>query len=269
VECLKDELEQITRLGPHLSDVTAGIFGLQLRQDKRADKLIAAMSKFCVPMHLASWEIIYTFEFAANFYLHTREERRGFCYNPGPITPARVAKLLEPDWQAKALLRARRAASQAAKAAKAVREHALPLLPQLEQELDDYVANYVARATSIEERKKSWIPSVLQNALWGAIKPPHWTEKHVQTYPSHLSTVTHMLHKLPTFLDNMELHFRRLSEVDSQQLLEYGYTTPNDLTRLFKDRLICQDAACSFFLYWDPLCSAISIGFPSDRKKVQ
>jgi hypothetical protein len=264
LECLNDELYRIAHFGSYFHAIAVGIV-CDLKTDRRSAKLIAALKKFCLPMHFASEEISYTFHFSYDFYLNSREERRGSWHEPGPITQARVAKLLEPDWQAKAIENAHRAASQAAKAATALREQALPLLQQLELELNKYVMDYGARATLIEKRKKSWMPSVLQNALWGAIKPLPWTNLEVQTYPSHLLTAKYMLCKLPMFLDNMELHYRRLSELDSQQILEYGYTTPKDLTRLFNDRILCQYAVEQMMTYWYSSFSAIAIGLPGDK----
>jgi hypothetical protein len=264
LECLNDELDQISLLGPHFY-VIAGDISFDLRKDRRADKLMAALNNFCLLMYSASEEIHDTFRLAYNFYLHSPEERRGPHYNPGPITEARVAKLLEPEFQAKALVYARKTASQAAKASKALREHALPLVPQLEQELDSYVTDCVARSSLIDERKKSRIPSVLQDAIWGVIEPPPRTQSGIKTYTSHLSIAMRMLHKLPAFLDNLELHFQRLSEVDSQQILEYGYTTPNDLTRLFKDRLLCQRAVEQMRMSWFSPSRAISLGLPHNK----
>jgi hypothetical protein len=86
--------------------------------------------------------MITTFGFAYNFYVHPPEAMRLFGANPGPITQARVARLLEPDFQAKALRHARKVATHAAEASKAIQKHSLPLL----QQLDAYVADYIARA---------------------------------------------------------------------------------------------------------------------------
>ena len=47
--------------------------------------------------------------------------------------------------------------------------------------------------------------------------------------------------QLPAFLDNLELHYRRLGEVDSQQLLEYGYPIAKDFACFFQDRTLASN----------------------------
>jgi hypothetical protein len=164
VECLKDELSRIIGLFPDFHTISLDICW-DLGADRHADNLRAALKSFCLLMHSVLEEMYSTLDFAYNFYVHSWEESRGSGTDPGTITQARVARLLKPDFQARRLEWAREAASHAAKASRAIRKQALSLLQQLEQELDAYVADYVSRAALMNQRKKSWIPLALQDAM--------------------------------------------------------------------------------------------------------
>jgi len=168
---------------------------------------------------------------AGCFNVHSHEEL--MRTDPSPAPKRNVAKLVAQ-----------------VEAAKIVREKVLPMSQQPEKDLGEYAKDYVFRRTSIEERKKSWIPSVLQDAILGSLCPLQTGPVEVEKLQQNLSERSYLLRKLPAFLDRFELHFRRLSEITSQQIFDLGYTSSGDLNRLYQDRLICGRITENMAMLW-------------------
>jgi hypothetical protein len=259
VRSLADELDRLSFLGPHFYALNIGV-RVDLMDDPHADHLRATLKKFNTPMSSASREMRLSFSSARHFYIHNSSELTPTKEGPGTITKEMASKLLEPHFQAKIVRCAIDAATRAAKAAKIIREKVIPFLPQLEEDLEDYVEDYEWRVTAIEERQKSWLPSVVQNVLWGSIASTPWGLKEVQKLLTGVSEGSNLLRQLPAFLDNLELHCQRLSELDDQKIFDLGYTNVNDLTRLYRDRLLCNQALAHMTNSWFSAMSAFSIG---------
>ncbi|KIM28954.1 hypothetical protein M408DRAFT_329005 [Serendipita vermifera MAFF 305830] len=145
---------------------------------------------------------------------------------------------------------ARTAADQAAKAAKIIREEVMPVLPQLEHDLEDYVESYLARVSMNKQRQESLVPLIIQNALFGTIAPTPWSEEQVKDLPGHLRLGKDLFNQLPAFLDNFEVHCRRLLGIQPKQLADLGYVTFDDAARLYQDRLKCNQALAHMGLSW-------------------
>jgi len=241
---------------------------IELMDDPHADQLRATLMKFNAPMNAASEEIRSSFIDARHFYIHDLDELVPTKEGPGAITKEMVAKLLQPDFRAKIVRYAIKAAARAAKAAKIIREKVIPFLTQLEEDLEDYVDDYELRNMAIEERQKSWIPSVAQDVLWGSIVSTPWSLKEVQELPKGVSEASNLLRQLPAFLDNLELHFRRLSELDNRQIFDLGYTSVSDLTRLYQDRLLCNQTLAHMTNSWFSAISAFSVGTMKTKPKL-
>jgi len=267
VRSLADELDRLSALGPYFFALNTGV-RFELMDDPRADHLRATLMKFNMPMNAASKAIRFSFVSARCFYIHNSDEVALTKEGPGTITKEMVTKLLEPNFQAEIIRYAIDAATAAAKAAKIIREKVIPCLPRLEEDLEEYVDDYESRVTAIEERQKSWVPSVVQDVLWGSIASTPWSLKEVQELPNGISEANNLLRQLPAFLDNLELHFQRLSELDSQQILDLGYTNVNDLTRLYQDRLLCNRALGHMVDSWFSAISAFSVGTMTTKPKL-
>jgi hypothetical protein len=237
IESFKSEMIVLSELGNHYYAINIGV-RLDLQDDPHANQLRATLRNISVPMASVSEKLMYAFARAHHVYGHPWEGESGDISTTG-ITKEMVTKLLEPSFQAEAIRQAREVATLAADAANIVREDVIPLLSQVENDLDSYVVDYSDRFALKESRRQSWIPAFLFNLFWGAIDPTPWTLDKVQKLPQQMSSANVLIRHLPALLDNLELHFRRLSEIQSQQLNDLGYTTAGDLNRLYRDRIIC------------------------------
>jgi hypothetical protein len=260
VETLRDEIIPISALAPHFFELNMGI-RYWLRADPHADRLRTTLIKFNLYMDPAAEQLRIAFANARVFYAHSQEEVIPPQDGYGQPTKEMVDTLLEPKFQEDAVKRARGVAGQVANAANMVRK-VVPLLPQIKAELEEYVADYVDRVSTREWRSKSWIRSFFDNIFGDPVAPTPWKPEEVSALPQHLSEGTDLLNLLPAFLDNMELHFRRLSEIQSEQVFDLGYTT-EDLTLLYQDRLTCINIFHNMGRKWTPAVSA----FLSPTKK--
>jgi hypothetical protein len=255
VQALKTELDPISDLGPHLYAIFTGV-RLDLEEDPHADRLRETLVRFNTPMSSASYKIGACLIRGIIFYDH--KEATG--NTPMPITQKSVRRLLEPDFQARVIQFARQAMLDAAAAAKTIREEGLPQLPQVRKDLEDYVSDYVTRDALKREREKSRVPSFLWNAIEGKIDETPWEIGEVQQFPQRFAIASDLIRRLPSFLDNLELHFRRLTEISSQEMVEHGYTTFDDLVRLYRDRVLCSFIFSEMQFNWFSAHRAFGIG---------
>ncbi|KIM20077.1 hypothetical protein M408DRAFT_30684 [Serendipita vermifera MAFF 305830] len=246
---LRDDFDKISELGPHFYTFGEGV-RVWLRDDPNVERLQGTLRKLNVPMNLAAREIESCFISARLYYIHRSDEMAPPTDGFGQVTEEQVAKLLNPQFQEMVIRHARKAAIQAAKAAKIIREEVMPIFPQLEYDLECYVDNYVGRIYVNQMRQESMVPLLLHNLLFGAIPPTPWSEKQVRDLPRYLQLGKDLLHQLPAFLDNFELHCQRLLKIRPQQFVDLGYTTFDDATRLYQDRLKCNQALAHMGLSW-------------------
>ena len=232
IESLKRDLDYISDLGPHFYVINMAI-RRRLEDDTNADQLRATLMQFNTPMYAASMEMEESFFTAGIFYTHGWPDGEGLVMS----TEEGISRLLDPRFQADSIEYACEAESHATEAARIVRNDVLPQLSPLEKDLQDYVDDYFRRMAMAEERKQSWIPSFLHNPLFGALDPTPWDPTQVKELPQRLAIANSLLRQLPAFLDNWALHFRRLSELDSQKIYELGYRSHEDLVRLYQDRV--------------------------------
>jgi hypothetical protein len=104
------------------------------------------------------------------------------------------------------------------------------------------------------------MPSLLLDLVWGSIDPLPWKITEVKALPQHLSIGSELLPHLPVFLDHLELHFRRLSEITTEQMVEHGYTTYEDRIRLCQDRILCDYILSHMTSSWQPASVAFRFG---------
>jgi hypothetical protein len=256
VQTLSDEIIRISALAPHFSALNLAILH-RLRADSHANQLRTTLVKFNDYIDTAAEQMRVSLFTAAIFYAHEKGEITAPRDGYSQLTKERVATLLEPKFQEDAVKRARAVAEQVANAASIVRK-VLPLLPQLKTELDEYVKNYLDRVSTRERRKGSWIRSFMDSVFGDPVAPTPLKPAEVSALPQHLSDGANLLDLLPAFFDTMELHFRRLSEIRSEQVFDLGYTTTEDLTRLYQDRLICITILQGMGRTWTPVIKAFS-----------
>jgi len=261
IESFKNEMVVLSELGNHYYAINIGV-RLDLQDDRHADQLRATLMNINVPMTSVSEKLIYAFARAHHVYGHKWERESSDIITS--VTKEMVAKLLEPSFQAESIKQAREVARLGAEAAKLVREDVIPLLSQVENDLDGYVVNYSDRFALKESCRQSWIPAFLFNLFWGVADPTPWTLDKVQRLPQQISSANILIRRLPAFLDNLELHFRRLSEIQSQQLSDLGYTTTGDLNRLYRDRIICDDLIRHLEFSWSSPARAFQFGISND-----
>ena len=262
IESFKNEMVAISELGNHYYAINIGV-RLDLQDDRHAEQLRATLMNINVPIASVSKKLIYALARAHHVYGHTWERESSDISTTG-VTKEMVAKLLEPSFQAEAVRQAREVATLAAEAAKLVREDVIPLLSQVENDLDSYVVDYSDRFALKESRRQSWIPAFVFNLSRGTVDPTPWTLDKVQGLPQQMSSANILIRRLPAFLDNMELHFRRLSEIQSQQLSDLGYTTAGDLNQLYQDRILCDDLIRHLEFSWTSPARAFRLGISND-----
>jgi hypothetical protein len=253
----------LSELGSHYYVINAGV-RMYLKHDSHADQLRATLMNVNEAMASASDQMMQAFANAHNFYWHEWERDESNDIGTTGVTEEVVAKLLEPKFQAEARRYAREAAIRVAEAAKLVRENVISLLSQVESDLNSYVVDYSGRSAEKESRRKSWIPAFIFNLIWGAVDPTPWNLGKVQALPQQMSSANFLIRQLPAFLDNLELHFRRLSEIHSQQQTHLGYTTFGDLSRLYQDRLICGGLLRQLDFSWSTPARAFWFGISKD-----
>ena len=233
-----------------------------LRADPHADRLRTTLIKLNLHMKSAAEQLRIALINSRIFYAHNEEEITSPQDGHGQLTKEMVATLLEPKFQEDSAKRARAVAEQVANAAKIVRK-ILPLLPQIKTELEKYVADYLDRVSTRKLRNQSRIRSFFDDIFGDPVAPTLWKPEEVSALPEHLSEGSNLLNLLPAFLDNMELHFRRMSEIQSEQVFDLGYKTPEDLIRLYQDRLTCINVFHNMGRKWTP----VALAFPSPTKK--
>jgi len=230
----------------------------ELESDPHADNLRATLTEFDIAMNTASEEIRNSIASGQQFYVHDLDEFTSFNVSP-KVAAERMKNILSPEFQATILKFARKAVKSAATAAKIIRGRAIPLMPLIEKDLEDYVSSYLSRVSIKKAREKSWIPSIIQDILRGSIAPTPVNPEDVRQLREQLAEASDLLRQLPTFLDNLELHFRRLCDLKVEEVAKQGYTTFDDLTRLYNDRLNCNYALSSMIADWLPALSAFRL----------
>ena len=229
-----------------------------LESDPHADNLRATLTEFDISMSSASEEIYSSLTSGQRFYVHDLDEYTSV--NVGPEVAAERAKeILSPEFQARVLKFARGAVTSAANAAKIIRGRAIPLIPLIEKDLEEYLSGYLSRADIQKAREKSWMPSILQDMLMGSLAPTPVNPEDVRQLQEQLAESRDLLRQLPAFLDNLELHFRRLSDLKVEEVAKQGYTTFDDLSRLYYDRLCCNYALKGMVTGWLPAISAFRL----------
>jgi len=261
---LQEQLKKLYNLGHQFYAINTIVL-YQLESDPHADNLRATLIEFGNSMNSASEEIGNSIACGRQFYVHDRDEFASIDVSP-EVAAERAKNILSPEFQALVLKFAREAVTSAANAAKIIRGRAIPLMPLIEKDLEDYVSDYLFRVDIKNARAKKWVPSTIQDILGGSIAPTPVNPEDVRQLREQFAEASDLLRQLPLFIDNMELHFRRLYDLKVEEVVEQGYTTFDDLNRLYHDRLDCNYALRCMGAGWSPAISAFRLSARKNRK---
>ena len=253
---LQEQLKKLHNLG-HQFYAINGMVHYDLESDPHVDNLNATLTEFNISMNSASEEVRNSIASGQMFYVH-RDEFTSFNVSP-EVAAERATKILSPKFQAKILKRACEATTSAANAAKITQGRPITLMPLIEQDLEDYVSDYLSRVDFKKAREKKWIPSTIQDILGGSIAPTPVNPEEVKQLREQFAEASGLLRWLPAFLDNLELHFQRLCDLNVEEVVKQGYTTFDDLIRLYYDGLNCSHILHSMDVEWFLAVSAFRL----------
>ena len=260
----QQEFVSISTLGYNFKFINGTICSF-LAEDTHADKLRALLE----PFNLHAFEVANDFHEALKrgqwFYVHDKEEWKDPNISE-IITDEKAQKLLDPEFQSIARERAMDAVAELESASQLLVREVLPRLPDIEKALKEYVDEYNYRHYIMQERSQSWIPSLLQDIIWGVNDPTTWNISEVTVLPDDFDAGAKNLKKLPDLFDRMRAHFKQLSELDINRVGLLGYTTIEDLHRLYRDRLQCHCLLRIMDELWDPAILAFPVPPPQSRE---
>ncbi|KAG8781690.1 hypothetical protein FRC16_002808 [Serendipita sp. 398] len=237
IQSLYEEFTLLVPLGNHFGFIGSTVF-TYLSKDTHAETLRKTLATFNEHGTDMVSEIDEGFTRARNFYSHRHEEYSGEDI-PVVITDEHAQKLKDPVYQKRIKRHAQVAAKSWGNAAKILRTRVLPSLPRLQQELDAYIQDYCTRHHILEEREQSILPYLVQDWLWGAIEPVRWNREEVELLPKDCKVGGQLLQRLVGFLDRMEAHFLRLSQLELSALATSGFSNLSSLRDLYSNRVAC------------------------------
>jgi len=197
---------------------------------------------------------IHAFKVVTNFSVALTNGRSFYVHDDAEsiIDNEKAQRLLDPKFQSRAKERAAYAAMKLECAHQLLVQEVLPRLPDIGKALKEYVDEYSHRHRIMLERSRSWIPSGLQDIIMGVNDPTTHNISEVIVLPDDFDAGAENLKKLPEFVSRMQAHFKQLSELDMNQVGSLGYTTIQDLHRLYRDRLQCYSLLGIMRDQWDP-----------------
>jgi hypothetical protein len=254
------ELVPISTLAYNFNIINSTI-RIFLSEDKHANELRALLEPFNQHAFRAAGNLGSGIMRGRWFYVHDDTELKDSNI-PDIITDEKAQILLDPEFQRNAREFAMGAAALLESASQLLVREVLPRLPGIEKSLKEYVDEYNYRHYTMQERDQSWIPSVLQDIMWGTNDPTTWNISEVRELPDDFDTGAKNLKKLPELLDRMRAHFKQLSELELDQVGSLGHSTIHDLHRLYRDRLQCQALLGIMWDRWDATTHAFPVPFP-------
>jgi hypothetical protein len=120
-----------------------------------------------------------------------------------------------------------------------LKDLALPLLPEIEIELKDFVERYRERYEATQQRAQSWVPTAVQNLVWGSLEPTTEDISKIEALPEHLEDGIRYLQKLPKFLEDLKDHLQRMMSLSRTDYETLGYSSIEGLKRLYANRAQC------------------------------
>lgn len=154
-----------------------------------------------------------------------------------PKEPALI--FLDAEFQAGLIDYAHQASSHFGTAAQIIREKVLPLFPDLTDKLGTFIDECSTQKRITETREKSWIPSLVQDLVWGKDDKITWNISDLEALLEDIRVGETFLHKLPVMLESLSAHFLQLSKLKGRDLDAMGYASLDALRSLLKDRTTC------------------------------
>lgn len=246
----RDELELISTLSYNFGSINRTICTF-LEEDWRADELRALLEPFNRHAFQFAGDFAHILGMGRTFYTHSNEEYQ-HPNIPTITTKEQVQILVDPQFQRRAVYLAQQIVSLLESASNLLKEQILPHLPGIEYALREYVEEYCERNRIMEERSQSWIPSIVQDIIWGPNDPTTWDISEVEILPQDFDKGTNNLKKLPDFLNRLQAHFLQLSDPEAVRVAAQSYTGGQDLHQLYRQRLECAALFLEMDNLWDP-----------------
>jgi hypothetical protein len=256
VQALQREAEFISNSRHHLDVLNTMLFHL-IGEDRHAVTLRATLGRF----NHAFFSVVYQMDDIVadirSFYSVDEQDFSGQSLDQ-PISRERINALLDPAYQNRSLDTAEAIVSRCEKSLKIFREDLAPLFPVVADELNSFVEEYIDRDQQMQARAMLWLPGLFLDYLWGPLDPPKRDVADIEPLPNEFASIRRILEKLPAFLQNIQSHFLRISEVAKAGIDSLGYKTFADLEKLYQDRLECGQYARMMQRHWGKLVATFS-----------
>jgi hypothetical protein len=183
-----------------------------------------------------------------------------------PVTQERIARLLSPDYQSRALDLIEDVIGFCEKLSESLQKEVMPSVSDVVDELNSFVEEYIDRDEQMQARALLWLPNLVLDYLWGPCDPVTLPVAQIKPLPDDFAASIQALKRIPSFLENLRLHFQRLRDVSKTGIKSLGYSSVEDVERLYKDRLICVQYAIMMQNDWEPMVKCFgmaSLGGPS------
>ncbi|PVF91928.1 hypothetical protein CPB86DRAFT_259664 [Serendipita vermifera] len=240
VQSLHDRLLELSDIGPNFMAIhlTLRIHSM-MKEDECANVLRSRLLGFGWYMEAAMYKVLFAMPNAIEYYRDTiPRTKRGNPKNtlPKKVVPAAFRKNIQTSYMEEC---AQEAIAALEEAIVILKDHALPLLPKIERELNSYVDTYKERYHITQKRSQSWVPSALQDLMWGSIEPATKDPSQVEVLSERLDRGITRLQRLPQFLGDLKEHFQRLAILTRTEYEVLGYLSTEGIARLYVERRRC------------------------------
>ncbi|KAG8836106.1 hypothetical protein FRC17_010039 [Serendipita sp. 399] len=238
IQGLKNEIDIMDMFGPYSKSLEYIIF-LELALDRGSESLRATFLPFSKLMCNIAEKINVGLHLALAFY----ENGLDFGpYNssqdsyPRVVTDDMIRMLWDTRWQSRARRWARDALKMMQYISKTFREKVLPMIPILEQALSAFISQYTTRyspSISFPKLVADFIASISANQAPVPLE-------YIQRLAFDFQQIKILLQQLPSFFDNLFLHYARLLLISQPcDIVSLGYSSWDDYRQLFMDRMDC------------------------------
>jgi hypothetical protein len=254
VQKLRNKFDESIRFGQYFTSITAMMF-IYLREDKCGNRLRNTLLPFDGHLCLAMQEMQRALDYATSYYAHIRETGEEDLTNT--LTEQHVQMFLDKISRKNQIIYGQVILASLEEAIPILRDQALPLLPEIEIELEDFVKGYRERDDMAQKRAESWIPFGVQDFIWGSLEPTTKDVSEIAILRLYLERGTLYLQKLLKFLEDLKDHFQRMTSLTRADYEVLGYSSIEESRRLHANRLRCS----SLFLEMSIMDPDLSIPF--------
>jgi hypothetical protein len=211
---------------------------LDLERDKCANRLRSFLFPFNESMQIVLREMGSALRFARDYYTDNREELGGDDLI-NVQTEQDVQMFLDGISRRNQIDYSSLLLDSLEEAIPVLKDQALPLLPEIERELKEFVKNYQERHDATQKRAQSWVPSAVQNLVWGSLEPTTRDISKIKDLPEQLENGIRYLKKLPKFLEDLKDHLQRMTSLTRADYENLGYSSIEGFKRLYANRVQC------------------------------